>query len=73
MLPNEMLEEIWKTRDEHARRFNYDLDAIFQDLRKQQEAGKRKVVSFINTSLELKPDKALHPTAADDVAAELHR
>jgi predicted metal-dependent hydrolase len=47
MPSNEILEEIWKTRDEHARRFNYDLEAIFEDLRKQQEAGKRKVISFL--------------------------
>ena len=69
MPSNEILEEIWKTRDEHARRFNYDLEAIFKDLRKQQEAGKRKVISF----LEPMPNKALQPTAPDSAAAELHR
>ena len=61
MPSNEILEEIWKTRDEHARRFNYDLEAIFKDLRKQQEAGKRKVISF----LEPMPNKPLQPTAPD--------
>ena len=69
MPSDEMLEEIWKTRDEHARRFNYDLEAIFEDLRKQQEAGKRKVISF----LEPMPNKALQPIAPDSAAAELHR
>ena len=63
MPSNEILEEIWNTRDEHARRFNYDLEAIFEDLRQQQEAGNRKVVSFINTSLKPMPNEALQPTA----------
>ena len=45
---NEILEEIWKVRDEHAHRFDDKLEAIFEDLRNQQEAEKRKVVSFIN-------------------------
>jgi len=69
MPSNEILEEIWKTRDEHARRFNYDLEAIFEDLRKQQEAGKRKVISF----LEPMPNEVLQPTALGGAAAELHR
>ena len=29
-----ILEEVWKQRDEHAARFNYDLDAIFDDLKR---------------------------------------
>lgn len=28
--------ELHKIREEHARRFNYDLDAIFEDLRRKQ-------------------------------------
>ncbi len=48
MSSNEMLEEIWKIRDEHARRFDDKLEAIFDDLRNQQKTGTRKVVSFIN-------------------------
>jgi hypothetical protein len=43
--PDPILEEIWKARDEHARRFNYDLKAICADLRKiEKQSGRRVVV-----------------------------
>ncbi|MBI2433352.1 MAG: hypothetical protein HYV26_10815 [Candidatus Hydrogenedentes bacterium] len=32
-MANEILEEIWRTRDELAKRFNYDLDAMIAFLR----------------------------------------
>ena len=40
-----IVEEIHRIRDEHAKKFNYDLHAMLEDLRKQQEASGRKVVS----------------------------
>jgi len=40
-----ILEEIWKARDEHARRFNYDLKKICADLRRiEKQSGRRVVV-----------------------------
>lgn len=41
-----IVEEVRKVREEHAAKFNYNLDAIFQDLKKQQKKGGRKVVSL---------------------------
>lgn len=41
-----IVEEVRKVRDEHAKKFNYDLEAIAADLRKQQKAGKRKFVTL---------------------------
>jgi hypothetical protein len=41
-----IVEEVRKARDEYARQFDYDLKAICQDLKKQQDASGRKVVSF---------------------------
>ena len=41
-----IVEEIRKIRAEHAARFNYDLRAIVEDLRKRQHEGGRKVVSL---------------------------
>ena len=35
--------EVRKHRDEHARKFNYDLDAICADLIEQQEKSGRKI------------------------------
>jgi hypothetical protein len=40
MVNDPIVEEIRKFRDEHAARFNYDLDAIFDDIkRSERELG----------------------------------
>jgi hypothetical protein len=39
-----IVEQVRKVRDEHAKKFNYDLKAIVADLQKQQKASKRKFV-----------------------------
>ena len=41
-----IVDEVRKARAEHAERFNYDLKAIFADLRKQQEESGREFVTF---------------------------
>ena len=41
-----IVEEVRKVRNAHARKFNYDLQAIVADLRKQQKASKRKFVTL---------------------------
>jgi len=41
-----IVEEVRKAREEYARKFNYDLDALCQDLRERQRSEGRKVVSF---------------------------
>jgi hypothetical protein len=46
MLQDEILDEIRKIREEHAKSFNYDLDAMFADWQKKQAEGGREVVSL---------------------------
>ncbi|MBI3469361.1 MAG: hypothetical protein HY000_40685 [Planctomycetes bacterium] len=46
MLHDPIVEEVRKARDEYAKRFNYDLDAICRDLQMKQQARDKKVVSF---------------------------
>ncbi len=46
MWTDEIVEEIHKIREEYAKSFNYDLDAIFEDLRKKQAESGREVVSL---------------------------
>lgn len=42
MLEDPIVSEVRKAREEHARRFGYDLDAIFRDLKAQEkQSGKR--------------------------------
>jgi len=41
-----IVEEVRKIRNEHAKKFNYDLEAIAADLKRQQKASRRKFVTF---------------------------
>ncbi|MEC4891840.1 MAG: hypothetical protein SAL07_25325 [Oscillatoria sp. PMC 1051.18] len=54
MCKDEILAEIHRIREEHAKSFNYDLDAIFADLVRKQAASGRKVVSLQRKSAEEK-------------------
>ena len=44
MYDDPIVAETRKLRDEYARRFNYDLDAICRDLREEQAQSNRTVV-----------------------------
>jgi hypothetical protein len=46
MWTDEIVEEIHQIREEYAKSFNYDLDAIFADLRKKEAASGREVVTL---------------------------
>ena len=46
MCKDEISEEIHKYREEYAKSLNYDLNAIFDDLRNKQIARGRKVVNL---------------------------
>ena len=41
MKTNSILDEIRRTRDEHAKEFNYDLKAIVADIRRHEKELKR--------------------------------
>lgn len=46
MLTDSIIEEIHKIRDEHAKKFNYNLTEIFNDLKEQEKKSGKKVVSL---------------------------
>jgi hypothetical protein len=54
-----IVDEVRSIRAAHAARFNYDLWAIYRDLKEQQERSGLKFVSFAD-----EPNKALQPTGA---------
>jgi uncharacterized coiled-coil DUF342 family protein len=59
MLTNEILEEIYQYREAYAESFNYDVAAMFADLRKRQaQSGKHSVTLPPKKKLS----KSLHPT-----------
>ena len=41
-----IVEEVRKARDEHAAQFNYDLDAIYADMKRIERESKEPRVSF---------------------------
>jgi hypothetical protein len=43
---DEIVEEVRKYREAYAAKFNFDLQAIYQDLKKAEQKSKRKKVSF---------------------------
>lgn len=46
MLADPIVEEVRRARQEYAKQFNYDLDAIAADLRKQEHKHADRLVSF---------------------------
>lgn len=46
MWTDEIVEEIHRIREEYAKSFNYDLDAIFADLRKKEAESGKKLVNL---------------------------
>ena len=59
MYKDEIVEEIHKYREEYAKSFNYDLKAIFDDLREKQIASGRKVIKL---PIKRQYNKSLQPT-----------
>ena len=41
-----IVDEVRRIRDEYAKRFNYDLRAIYLDLKEKEQQSPRKKVSF---------------------------
>ncbi|MEI8376876.1 MAG: hypothetical protein WCJ35_29025 [Planctomycetota bacterium] len=64
-----IVEEVRKTRDEYARRFNYDLHAMCVDLRREQELSGAQVVSFAKKPVDL----PVREHAQADTTAELNQ
>lgn len=44
MYKDEIVEEIHKYREKYAKSFNYDLNTIFQDLKRKESASSHKIV-----------------------------
>jgi hypothetical protein len=57
MIEDPIVNEIRKTRDNHAKKFNYDLTKIYKDIRKSQRKHNHKLVS-------LNPKRYLAPTGS---------
>jgi hypothetical protein len=57
-----IVDEVRKVRDAHAARFNYDLHAIFLDIKKRE---KERGLTFVDgVARQPVPNQALQPTGA---------
>jgi hypothetical protein len=63
-----IVDEVRRVRDAHAARFNYDLEAIFRDIKEQEKKSGRQFVSFAPRRVE--PNTALPPTGPAPVDSE---
>src|SRR5579872_1115039 len=54
-----IVDEVRRVRDAHAAMFNYDLDAIFRDIKEQEKGSGLKFVTYPPRRME--PHQALEP------------
>ena len=57
-----IVDEVRRVRDAHASRFNYDLDAIFRDIKEREKQSGLKFVQGVARQPE--PSQTLQPTGA---------
>jgi hypothetical protein len=64
MLSDEIIDEIRANRDSHAAKFNYDLRAIYEDLKKREAEHLKAGYAFVEPPImDMSANKSLHPTA----------
>jgi hypothetical protein len=55
-----IVDEVRRIRDAHSAQFNYDLDAIFRNIKEQE---KKSGLRFVRgAARQAKPDQSLRPT-----------
>ena len=57
-----IVDEVRRARDAYAARFNYDLRAIYRDLKEREKRSGRKFVSYAKGATDSEPNQALPPT-----------
>ena len=57
-----IVDEVRRIRDAHAAKFNYDLRAIFQDIKEQERRSGREFVSFADAERDIAPSQAAQPS-----------
>ena len=57
-----IVDEVRRARDAYAARFNYDLRAIYRDLKEQENRGRRKLVSYAQDATGSAPIQVVQPS-----------
>ena len=55
MWNDEIVEETRQARDRYAAKFDYDLDALYRDLKNQEEQNPEKIISLPSKPPEIIP------------------
>ncbi|MGD0654945.1 MAG: hypothetical protein ABSA16_11410 [Thermoguttaceae bacterium] len=45
-MSDEIIQEVWRSKDQIAKEFNYDIAALAADLQRQQQQSGRKIVNL---------------------------
>jgi len=64
-----IVDEVRRVRDAHAARFNYDLDAIFQDIKKREKESGLVFVQGVARQPALQPTGAAVSVPASSESA----
>ena len=56
-----IVDEVRRARDAYAARFNYDLQAIFRDLKEQEKHSGRQIVSYAEDDQQSEANNAVPP------------
>ena len=51
-MTDEIIQEVWRAKDELAKEFHYDLNALAEELRKREKESGRKVVNLARNAEE---------------------
>lgn len=57
-MPDEIVKEVRRIREEFAARFNYDLNAMYRYLKQQERESGRKYVSLVRKRRRKNPSRA---------------
>ena len=57
-----IVDEVRRARDAYAARFDYDLRAIYRDLKEQEKRSGRKLVSYAKDAQGSEANHALQPS-----------
>jgi hypothetical protein len=59
-MKNEILEELWRVKDALAKKYNYDVDAMFRDLREREKTSGHRYVDLSKPRRKSRLKKVAH-------------
>jgi hypothetical protein len=61
MMTDEIIKELWQVKDQIAKQFNYDVDALVADLQKRQKESGQIIVDLSKEKPRGLPAAAIKP------------